>query len=358
MHTANIEIDLNALKHNFRIVKTQAPKSKVIAVIKGNAYGHDAVLVANTLVDADAFAVARLEEAVQLRTAGITKPILLLEGCFSSADLQIASEYELQTVIHCKEQLSDFQSHPLPKTMSVWLKIDTGMHRIGVRPNDVPTYVNDLSNSMNLKGHVNFVSHFYMADELTSPITHNQLETFITATAGYPGEKSLSNSAGTLYWSDAHFDWIRPGIALYGISPRADSHGQKEGLLPVMTLKTQLIAVREHKAGEIIGYGGNWVAREDTKIGVIAMGYGDGYPRTAPNGTPVYINGRRVPIAGRVSMDMMTVDLGAASTDKVGDEVVLWGKELPAEIVAQHVGTIAYELVIKMTNRVKRIIKE
>lgn len=358
MNPAYIEIDLQALRHNFSQMKKLAPKSKVIAVVKGNAYGHDAVLVAKTLDEADAFAVARLEEAVHLRESGISKPILLLEGCFNADDLKIASQHECHTVIHCQEQLRDFLNTQLPKPMNVWLKVDTGMHRIGVQPEQVDSFVQQITASKNLLGHVNFVSHFYMADELTSKITHHQLEKFVSATTKHPGEKSLSNSAGTLYWSDAHFDWIRPGISLYGISPRSDSHGQREGLEPVMTLKSQLIAVREHKAGETIGYGGNWTAPRDTKIGVIAMGYGDGYPRTAPNGTPVYINGRRVPISGRVSMDMMTVDLGPDSTDQVGDEVVLWGKELPAEIVAQHIDTIAYELVIKITNRVKRMIKE
>lgn len=356
MQTARIEIDLNALRHNYHQMKALAPRSKVVAVVKGNAYGHGSVVVAKALPEADAFAVARIEEAVELREAGITQPILLLEGCFCPEDLQAAARLSFHTVIHSAEQLHDLQTTTLSQPVSVWLKIDTGMHRIGVTPENVSEYVDALVQTNKIKGHVNFVSHFYMADELNCSITHQQLDRFIAATKAYPGDKSLSNSAGVLYWNDAHFDWVRPGIALYGISPRVDSHGAAEGLQPVMTLKTCLIAVREHKAGDTVGYGGHWTAEKDTNIGVIAMGYGDGYPRLAPNGTPVLVNGVKAPISGRVSMDMMTIDLGPDSTAKVGDEVVLWGKNLPAEEIANHIGTIAYELVIKITNRVKRII--
>lgn len=354
MLTARAEIDLNALQHNFVKMKQCCPKSKIIAVVKGNAYGHDAILVAKTLSGADAFAVARIEEAVALRQAGITRPIVLLEGCFCAEDLVIAAQYQFQPVIHHAGQLADILAATLPQPVRVWLKVDTGMHRLGVFPEQVAHYVAQLSHSANVSGDVGFVSHFYRADELSAPTTHEQLACFIQATAPHPGEKSLSNSAGVLYWSDAHFDWVRPGIALYGISPRGDSSGIAEGLQPVMTLKSTLISVREHKAGESIGYGGNWIADRDTRIGVIAMGYGDGYPRTAPNGTPVLVNGRKVALAGRVSMDMMTVDLGPESQDQAGDEVILWGKGLPAEEVARHIGTIAYELVIKITNRVHR----
>lgn len=354
MLTAKAEIDLNALQHNFNVIKQLSPRSKIVAVVKGNAYGHCATTVAKTLSAADAFAVARIEEAVTLRQAGITHPIILLEGCFCAADLNTAAEFKFQPVIHHAGQLADILSTTLASPLKVWLKIDTGMHRIGIYPEQVAHYVSQLTSSKNVIGDVGFVSHFYQADELSSATTLEQLTRFSAATAPFPGEKSLSNSAGVLYWSDAHFDYVRPGIALYGISPRAESNGIDEGLLPVMTLKSQLIAVREHKAGETIGYGGHWVAERDTRIGVVAMGYGDGYPRMAPAGTPVLVNGRKVALVGRVSMDMMTVDLGPASHDQAGDEVTLWGHGLPAEEVARHIGTIAYELVIKITNRVQR----
>lgn len=352
MITARKEIDLNALRHNFATVKQHCPGNKMIAVVKGNAYGHDSVLVAQTLSGADAFAVARIEEALTLRQAGIHQPIVLLEGCFCMDDLVIAARENFYTLIQGPEQLQDFLHARLPKPLHVWLKIDTGMHRIGVFPEQVPAYVNAIESSENCLGHVGFVSHFYEADQLNATTTHHQLDCFINATSAYPGDKSLSNSAGSLYWRDAHFDWVRPGIALYGISPREDSCGEAENLRPVMTLKSKLIAIRDQKAGQSVGYGGIWTATQDTRMGVIAMGYGDGYPRLAPAGTPVLINGRKVPVAGRISMDMMTVDLGPDSQDHVGDDVTLWGKGLPAEEVARHIGTIAYELVIKLTPRV------
>ncbi len=197
------------------------------------------------------------------------------------------------------------------------------------------------------------MSHFGCADELDSNITPEQIERFMSLTAGCQGERSLAASAGLLAWPQSQLDWVRPGIIMYGVSPFNDKTAQELGYQPVMTLKSHLIAVREVKKGESVGYGGMWTSERDTKVGVIAVGYGDGYPRTAPNGTPVLVNGRKVPIAGRVSMDMLTVDLGPDATDKVSDEAILWGKELPAEEVASHIGTIAYELVTKLTSRVE-----
>lgn len=352
MITAKKEIDLTALRHNFNVVQQHCPGNKIIAVVKGNAYGHDSVLVAKTLRDADAFAVARIEEAMTLRLNGIQQPIILLEGCFCADDLKIAARENFYTLIQGPEQLDDFLQAQLPHPMHVWLKVDTGMHRIGVFPEEVPHYVQAIQSSPNCLGAVGFLSHFYKADQLKDHTTHDQLACFLQATSIYPGEKSLSNSAGSLYWSDAHFDWVRPGIVLYGISPREESTGEAEGLQPVMTLKSKLIAIRDHKAGQSVSYGGIWTSSRDTKLGVVAMGYGDGYPRMAPAGTPVLINGRKVPVAGRVCMDMMIVDLGPDSQDHVGDDVILWGKGLPAEEVARHIGTIAYELVIKLTPRV------
>ena len=352
MLTAKAEIDLNALQHNFNVIKQLSPRSKIVAVVKGNAYGHCATTVAKTLSAADAFAVARIEEAVILRQAGVTQPIILLEGCFCADDLHTAAQFQFQPVIHHAGQLADILSTSLARPLQVWLKIDTGMHRIGIYPEQVAHYVSQLTHSANVIGDVGFVSHFYQADELSSATTLEQLSRFVAATAPFPGEKSLSNSAGVLYWSDAHFDYVRPGIALYGISPRAESNGIDEGLLPVMTLKSQLISVREHKAGETIGYGGHWVAERDTRIGVVAMGYGDGYPRAAPSGTPVLVNGREVPIVGRVAMDMICVDLGPQAQDKAGDPVILWGEGLPVERIAEMTKVSAYELITRLTSRV------
>ncbi|PWI33370.1 alanine racemase [Vibrio albus] len=352
MVTAEAVVDLEALRHNYQFFKNRCKASKVVAVIKGDAYGHGAVEVAKALDCADMFAVSRIEEGIWLREAGITQPVLLLEGCFCADDLTIAAKEGFETLIHHPEQLRDIETAELEKPIKVWLKLDTGMHRLGVHAEEVADYVDRLRASKNVDGEPGFASHFSCADDLNSPTTQSQLERFLAMTAPYPGEKTLANSAGALYWPEAHFDYARVGIALYGISPDENQTGKEQGLKPVMTLKSKLIAVREHKAGDPVGYGEIWHSGNDTRLGVIAMGYGDGYPRLAPEGTPVWVNGRIVHIVGRVSMDMLTVDLGADATDKAGDEVELWGNHLPVEQVARHIGTIPYELVIKLTKRV------
>ena len=355
MLTAQAVIDIAALQHNYQFIQSKSPRSKFIAVIKANAYGHGAVEFAKALPQADAFAVSRIQEAIELRNAGIKHPILLLEGCFCLDELQSAAELEFHTIIHNQRQLEELEQADLSKPIQVWLKVDTGMHRLGVLPEQVDDYYQRIQTSENAKSGIGFASHFNCADELDSDVTLQQIDTFQRATKNYKNSpKSLSNSAGVLHWPDAHYDWIRPGIALYGIAPRVESTGEIEGLRPVMTLKSKLISVRKHKKGEAVGYGKNWTASQDTCIGVVAMGYGDGYPRTAPSGTPVLINGRRATIVGNVSMDMITVDLGPNAADQVGDEVIFWGQGLPVEEVALHIGTLAYELVIKLTQRVKK----
>ncbi|ASA54796.1 alanine racemase [Vibrio gazogenes] len=355
MITAEAVIDLNALRNNFTLLKSHCDSdTKMIAVLKGDAYGHNAIQVARALPHADMFAVSRIEEAIELRSADILQPILLLEGCFCPEDLQLAAQLNFHTTIHCIEQLQDFEQTPLTQHTSVWLKLDTGMHRLGVQADEISTYITRLKKSGKVAGDVGFISHFSCADDLNSHATRAQLEHFQTHTQPYPGMKTLANSAGILFWPEAHFDAVRAGIALYGIAPSIDEVGQQRDLAPVMTLQSKLIAVRQHQANQPVGYGENWTSDRDTYIGVVAMGYGDGYPRSAPNGTPVYINGRIVPISGRISMDMITVDLGANATDQVGDSVELWGKHVPVEQVAKLVGTIPYELVIQLTRRVAR----
>ncbi|MBD1576316.1 MULTISPECIES: alanine racemase [Vibrio] len=351
MQAATAYVNLSALKSNLARIKQQVPSSKVAAIIKANAYGHGVVPVAVSLGDADAFGVARLEEAIELRTEGIEKPILLLEGFYAASDVKMLSEYDLQTAIHCEEQLLALEQACLTKPITVWLKIDTGMHRLGVRPEQVEHFIERLTACDNVQQPLCFISHFGCADELDNPITTQQIQVFKSLTDNL-GPRSLAASSGILMWPDSHFDWIRPGIIMYGISPFSDSNAQQLGFQPVMTLTSHLIAVRDVKVGESVGYGATWTSKRDTKMGVIAMGYGDGYPRTAPNGTPVLVNGRRVELAGRVSMDMLTVDLGPDSQDEVGDEAIFWGENLPAEEVAQHIGTIAYELVTQLTGRV------
>ncbi|MDX1301391.1 alanine racemase [Photobacterium sp.] len=353
MVTAEAVINLQALHHNYQRLKRYCPNSKLIAVLKGDGYGHGASQIAKALPAADMFAVSRLEEALSLRADGIQQPILLLEGCFCSEDLIIAAEQNLQTVVHHPEQLAALESMQLTRPIKTWLKVDTGMHRLGVHPDELSGYVARLQACDNLDGEPGFITHFSCADEPDSTTTLDQLHRFEKLTRAFPGEKTLANSAGVLFWPNSHFDQVRSGIALYGISPKRNGSGAKQGLRPVMTLRSRLIAVRSHQLGEPVGYGEIWTSPRNTKIGVVAMGYGDGYPGSAPEGTPVWVNGRIVPIVGRVSMDMLTVDLGPNADDKAGDSVIFWGtSELPIEKVATHIGTIAYELVIKLTGRV------
>lgn len=353
MKAATACIDLDALKHNLQRVKQQAPNSKIMAVVKANGYGHGLRHVAKHALGADAFGVARIEEALQLRASGVVKPILLLEGFYSPMDLAVLVTNNIQTVVHCEEQLVALEQAQLDVPVNVWLKIDSGMHRLGVRPEQYPNFLERLQACKNVVKPLRYMSHFGCADELDKSTTSEQIELFLAMTKGHEGERSLAASAGLLAWKHSQLEWVRPGIIMYGVSPFDDNSAQALGYQPVMTLKSHLIAVRDVKAGESVGYGATWTSLRDTKVGVIAIGYGDGYPRTAPNGTPVVVNGRKVPIAGRVSMDMLTVDLGPQACDKVGDEVILWGKELPAEEVASHIGTIAYELVTKLTSRVE-----
>ncbi|PMT74257.1 alanine racemase [Vibrio parahaemolyticus] len=353
MKAAKACIDLSALQHNLQRVKAQAPESKVMAVVKANGYGHGLRHVAKHANYADAFGVARIEEALQLRACGVVKPILLLEGFYSPGDLPVLVTNNIQTVVHCEEQLIALEQADLETPVVVWLKIDSGMHRLGVRPEQYDEFISRLKTCPNVAKPLRYMSHFGCADELDSSITPQQIELFMSLTSGCQGERSLAASAGLLAWPQSQLEWVRPGIIMYGVSPFSDKTAQDLGYHPVMTLKSHLIAVREVKKGESVGYGGIWTSERDTKVGVIAVGYGDGYPRSAPNGTPVWVNGRTVPIAGRVSMDMLTVDLGPDATDKVSDEAILWGKELPVEEVANHIGTIAYELVTKLTPRVE-----
>ena len=355
MNITRAVIDLQALQQNLQILQTAAPHSKILAVVKANAYGHGAIRVAQTLQKAAAvhgFAVARIDEALTLRAAGIHKPIVLLEGFFAESDLPALIAADLQSVIHSEQQVSTILRAKLQKALTIWLKLDTGMHRLGFHPQQFDDAYQQLKNCSNVQQPINLLSHFNCADELDNPVTGTQIKLFQAHIKQDSGCNSLANSAAILAWPDAHYQIIRPGIALYGISPFAGKSAEQLHLKPVMTLKSRLIAVREHKAGQSVGYGCSWRASKDTKLGVVALGYGDGYPRMASQGTPVLINGRRVPLVGRVSMDMLTVDLGRHSTDKVGDEVTLWGQGLPAEQVAEHIGTIPYELVTKLTARV------
>lgn len=353
MRAATVVINRRAVRHNLQQLRQRMPNTRLVAVVKANAYGHGALEIARSLPDADAFGVARIEEAQRLREGRITQPIMLLEGFFEPEDLHIIARENFETAIHTEEQLAALEQASLSQPITVWMKLDTGMHRLGVLPSEAENFYARLSRLKNVRQPVNIVSHFARADERGEDATERQLAVFNQFCEGKPGRRSIAASAGILFWPQSHFDAVRPGIILYGVSP-VDGHpwASELGFEPAMTLTSSLIAVRHHKAGEPVGYGGTWVSERDTRLGVVAMGYGDGYPRAAPSGTPVMINGREVPLVGRVSMDMICVDLGPESRDKAGDSVIFWGADLPVERVAEITKISPYELITRLTSRV------
>ncbi|WP_199610419.1 alanine racemase [Flocculibacter collagenilyticus] len=357
MISATAEISVSALQHNLARVRAFAPHSQVLAVLKANAYGHGMSRTAKHLDNADAFGVARIGEALRLREQGITKSVVLMEGFFEAEEVYDLVEYGFETVVQNQHQLDAIVYSKLRKPIKVWLKIDTGMHRLGIEPEQFEHFYRTLVNSPNVLKPIVVMSHFACADEHDNPFNQQQMQVFDgcmadTTHSAAPPLLSLANSAAVVNYPSSHHNWVRPGIMLYGISPVAEHIGQKYGLQPAMAMKSKLIAVRKIKKDEAVGYGSAWRSHDETFIGVVAIGYGDGYPRHAPNGTPVLVNGRQVPLVGRVSMDMITVDLGKQSHDKIGDEVLLWGAELPIEVVAEKAGTIAYQLICNITRRV------
>jgi len=346
-------INLPALRHNLRRARTLAPGSRVMAMVKANAYGHGLALAARALSEADAFGVASLDEALVIRHAGLAHPIVLLEGVFSAAELEEAARCGCELVVHDERQLALLEASRLDHAFGAWLKLDTGMHRLGFAPRRNARCLGTAA--CRRRGARTGAAHdpFGARDEPGNADTRGQLQIFAAATAGLRAERSLANSAALLAWPESHADWVRPGILLYGVSPFAGQRGADHGLMPVMTMRTELIAVKTVARGDRVGYGGQWTADKDTRIGIAAIGYGDGYPRHAPNGTPVLVNDARAPLVGRVSMDMIAVDLCMQPDARVGDTVVLWGPELPVEEIARAAGTIAYELLCGVTQRVK-----
>ncbi|WP_339486814.1 alanine racemase [Pseudomonas sp. EL_65y_Pfl2_R95] len=347
-------IDLSAVCHNYAVAKRCAPGREAFAVVKANAYGHGVQEVVGALSGiADGFAVASLEEAAQVRAVQGQARILLLEGCFEAGEVQKAQQLRLDIAVQDHRQLQAVLSAPAGSPLNIWLKLDTGMHRLGfdslgLRAAYAALAGNQCCNELNL------ISHFACADERGHELTEQQLECFLDVLDLDFDQRSLANSAAILMIPAAHMDWLRPGIMLYGATPFADLSAAELGLKPVMTLTAQLIALRHVAAGESVGYGASWVASRDSVIGTVSCGYADGYPRHAPVGTPVVINGQRVPLIGRVSMDMLTVDLTDSAGAGVGDSVELWGNQLPVDEVAQAAGTIGYELLTKVTSRVPR----
>jgi alanine racemase len=346
-------IDTGALRHNLRMVRQFAPHSRVMAVIKANAYGHGLVAVARALESADAFAVARVDEGLTLREAGVLTRTVLLEGVFDNGQLAAAAAAGFELVIHTAEQIELLRSAAGGTSFNVWLKLDTGMNRLGFKGSHFEAALAALNASEAVRKPVNLFTHLASADSQESPTTIEQLARFTAATGSLPGERSIANSAAMLGYSGAQADWVRPGLLLYGAAPFIGSIGADYGLRPAMTLHSHLIAIKDLAVGERVGYGGVWVAQRPTRLAVAAVGYGDGYPRSLDSGSPVLVNGRRAPLAGRVSMDMIGIDVTDLERPPVlGDPVVLWGAGLPVEEIAVWANTIPYELLCGISQRV------
>jgi alanine racemase len=310
------------------------------------------VTVANALAGADAFAVARVGEAVALREAGCKARIVLLEGFGDAEELAAAARHGLEPFVHEDFQLDLLEAWRGPQKFRAWLKVDTGMHRLGFAGGAAAAAAARLDACRFVEKPLSFATHLADAECGEAGHARAQLAAFGELIAGRPGERSIANSAGLIDWPEARADWVRPGIMLYGISPFADRTGVELGLKPAMTLESRVIAVRNVAPGERVGYGGTWVAPRPSRIAVAAIGYGDGYPRSAANGTPVSVNGEPATLAGRPSMDMLTIDVTGISRAAVGDRVELWGGEVPVEKVAAAAGTIAYELTCRVGRRV------
>ncbi len=344
-------IRTSALKHNLDQVRQYAPGSRVWSVVKAGGYGHGATIVAQALIETDGFAVATLDEALALRQQGINHPILLLEGVTDSEHWLVAVTESLQCVVHCDEQIEQLKQVSLDSPLSVWIKIDTGMHRLGFAPERVGSIVSELQTLTNISV-AGSLTHLASADEAPKDaVTQQQIKTFYDV-APADSLHSIANSAGIIRHMNSHADWIRPGIMLYGASPVAVQRAKDFGLRPVMTLEAPVIAIRVIAEGECVGYGHCWQAKQPSRIATLAIGYGDGYPRHAPDGTPVWLNGQCVPLVGRVSMDMLTVDVSGLDSVAVGDMAELWGENLSVDKVAEHIGTIGYELLTRVSTRV------
>lgn len=351
---AYVHLDLDAVRHNLAQAKRYAPNNKIMAVIKANGYGHGITRVAKALEQADGLAVARVDEGVRLRKAGFSQPITVLQGFVCVDELQLMLQHQLDAVIHTPQQISLLQQQTgLQAALTIWLKMDTGMNRLGFKGGDFNAAYRQLLNCPLVKQPINLITHFANADDLLDDKTRRQIDLFNDAVQGYPGQRSIANSAGIIGWPNVISDWVRPGLMLYGCSPFAGKTGADFGLWPVMSLHSRLIAVKNVAAGETVGYSGTWQCAVDTRLGVVSIGYGDGYHRHTRTGAPVLVNGQRVPLIGRVSMDMITVDLNSQPAAQPGDPVTLWGDGLPVEEIARHADTIPYTLLCGITQRVQ-----
>ena len=337
-----------ALAHNLAQVRRYAPQSKVISVVKANAYGHGLLNAARGLKETDAFAVLNISEAIALRDAGYQHPILLLEGVFSAEEMTLVDRYHLDTVVSHQAQLSWVLDSAPNIPLRIYLKLDSGMHRLGFQPHAYDHALQQLANSANVRELI-LMTHFANADVADGTAAAMQVVAQMMP-ASYA--RSLANSAAIVQQAHTHADWVRPGIMLYGATPVAEKSASSLGLKPVMTLKSGLIAVQEIAAGESVGYGSRFTADKPTRVGIVACGYADGYPRHAPTGTPIAVHGTRTRTLGRVSMDMLAVDVTDIAAAQIGSPVELWGELVSVDDVAQAAGTIGYELLCAVTARV------
>ncbi len=349
-----VRIDLDALRRNYQTALNRAGGAQVMAVVKADGYGHGIGPVASALDSlAPKFAVACIEEAAAIREAGLAQPVVLLQGVHAEADIDECARNRFEPVFHSFQQLSWLER--LEARPAFWLKVNSGMNRLGFHPDELAKVMGRLQAMSAEKGLLGFVTHFACADDPDSAMTAQQTSVFEKATSAFPKlMKSVANSAAHFHPDQPMFDWSRPGIMLYGGSPMVGKTGPELGLEPVMSLEAPLISTRMVPAGESVGYGAGWVADRDIRMGMVAIGYGDGYPRHAGTNTPAAINGQRIRLIGRVSMDMLAVDLTNAPDSKEGDTVELWGRTVGVDEVATCAGTISYELMTGITGRVPR----
>ena len=346
-------IHLPALYHNLQQVRRYAPHSRLIAVIKADAYGHGLPTIAQALQHQVAMlAVARLDEALQLRASGISSALLILEGVQDTTELTAAAAANLQLVVHAPHQVQLLHHAQLTQPTPCWLKIDTGMHRLGFPPSHAEQIRQQLQTCpyVQLAG---LMTHLANADDPTDASVMAQLHCLATCCPTYTGPRCIANSAGIIAWPTSHADWVRPGLMLYGASPCQDRSAEHIGLRPVMTLSAKLISIQSVRRGDRVGYGGTWQAPQDGKLGIVGIGYGDGYPRQIAPQACVLLNQQRAPIVGRISMDMLAINLHHIPA-QIGDSVVLWGEGLPIEEVAHWAQTIPYTLLCGVTQRVPR----
>jgi alanine racemase len=345
-------INLTNLKYNLATIRKLASKSKVMAVVKADAYGHGMLEVCNSLSDVDAFSVAYVNEALELRRNGIKQPIVALQGFSSANDLNLAIQHDVQVVVHNKEQLKILKSIANDPTINVLLKCDTGMHRLGFAAEEFNQVLAALKSTLSPKSIIRVMTHLACADETSSQSTSKQLQQFDLLVKDKPYEQSIANSAGILAWPESHRDWVRPGLVLYGINPvQKQQTAASVVLRPVMSLHAPLISIKHCKKGEKVGYGGDFCCPSDMLIGIIAIGYADGYPRHLKTAPSVSIGAKEAPLVGRVSMDMIAVDLSGIET-QVGEIAELWGESISVAEVAEHAETISYELLCAAGNSV------